>query len=383
MGKMLEGIKVLDLSMYVPGPCCTQLLSDLGAEVIKIEPAGNGDPCRVLPFFDQFNRGKKSVMINLKNHAGVEAFLKLAEKADVIVEGFRPGVVNKFGIGYDDVRKVNDKIVYCSISSFGQNGPLRDTVAHDINSIGMTGIQDLLRAENGMPVIPAITISDISSGILSAMGIVSALWQRTKKNIGQYLDMSMYESCFVFQQSLFGYLLEGDEFGAGKGPFNGGTACYNQYKTADEKYITIGAHEGHFWAGICKLTGKEHLINLQYALGKEGEKVKQEMQELFLTKTLAEWIKILGHHGLCVTPVLSLKEAIEEPHAKYRRVIISNTTNESVLRQLNCPIKGPGIDEPIVRPGPKLGEHVTEVFKEIGMDKEQIEKFFEAGAFRL
>ncbi|MCL4440845.1 MAG: CoA transferase [Firmicutes bacterium] len=383
MAKMLEGVKILDLSVYLPGPYCTMLLCDLGADVIKIEEPNQGDRLRELgkSFFSQINRGKRSVKINLKNTAGLEAFMKLAKNSDIILESFRPGVTKKLGIDYDAVRKINDRIIYCSISGFGQNGPMRDMPCHDLNIVGLTGIQDMMLIKGRSPVISSLSIADTASGSMSAVAILSALWQRANKKKGQYLDVSMYESCFSWQHFNASNLFDGLEYSAGEGVFNGGTAFYNLYETADGRYLSIGTLEPYFWSGLCKLIDKEHLLEKQFSIGEEADKVKDEMKEVFLTKTLNEWMNILGPAGLCVTPVLTLPESFEYPQAKFRNVLVSGGPNDAKLRQLNCPIKGDGIDEPVAGNGPKLGEHNIEVFMEIGLDKEQIMRLSDAGAF--
>ncbi|MGV8057001.1 MAG: CaiB/BaiF CoA transferase family protein [Smithellaceae bacterium] len=383
MAKMLEGVKILDLSMHLPGPYCTMLLCDLGADVIKIEDPIQGDLSRLtsLSFYSLLNRGKRSVKINLKNPAGVDAFLRLAKNSDVILDSYRPGVVKKLGIDYDAVSKINDRIIYCSISSFGQDGPMRDVPCHDLNALGMTGIQDMMRVKDGPMIVPSLAVADTSSGTLCAVAILSALLQRTRINKGQYLDVSMYESCFSWQHYNACNVLDGLELGSGEGLANGGAAAYTLYETADGKYISVAAFEQHFWVSLCKLLDKEHLANKQFALGEEGDKAKKEMRGVFLTRTRDEWMKILGPPGLCVAPVLSLKEAFEQPQAKFRNVLVSGGPNEPNLRQLNCPIKGRGIDEPVAKSGPKYGEHNMEVFMEIGMNKDQIKSLSDAGAF--
>jgi crotonobetainyl-CoA:carnitine CoA-transferase CaiB-like acyl-CoA transferase len=383
MSKLLEGIKVLDLSANYPGPYCTLLLSDLGADVIKIEVPALGDLTRSVKesFFQQLNRGKKSFAVNLKNPAGREAFLKLAKGADVILESFRPGVVKKLGIDYDAIRKINDQIIYCSISSFGQDGPTWDIPCHDLNIIGLVGVQDILRTKNGDPVLPAMQLADATCASLSAVAILSAVWQRTNKKKGQYLVMSMYESCMSLQHFAVSEVLEGGEVGAGMGMLNGGSPQYNVYRTSDGKYISVASAEPHFWAGVCKLLGREDLAKKQFLVGEEGERATKDLQKVFLTKTLDEWMGILGPAKLCVAPVLSLKEAIEYPQAKFRNVLVSGGTDQAGLRQLNCPIKGTDLDEPVAGRGPRLGEHNMELLIEAGMTREEIKVSSDAGAF--
>ncbi|MFZ5646477.1 MAG: CaiB/BaiF CoA transferase family protein [Bacillota bacterium] len=385
MGLMLKGVKILDLSTNLPGPYCTMLLSDLGADVIKVEEPRLGDNARVLggSFFDQLNRGKRSVKINLKNQAGREAFLKLAVRSDVVLESFRPGVVKRLGIDYEELKKVNERVIYCSISGFGQDGPMRDVPAHDLNIISMTGIQHMSGLKGGPPALPPVLIADTASGSHAALAIVSALWQREAGKKGQYLDISMYESCFAWQHFNAANHLSGFVYGGGEGILNGGAPCYNLYGTADGRHISIGAVEPHFWAGICRTIGKEHLTDKQFALGEEAHRAISELRELFLTRTSGEWMEILGPAGLCVAPVLTLKESLDHPQARHRNVLISGEDNGVKMYQINCPIKGPGIDEPMAARGPGLGEHNEEVFGEIGIDREEFESLKTRGAFSL
>ncbi len=383
MGKMLEGVRILDLSMNLPGPYCTMLLSDLGADVIKIEEPRIGDQARVLnePFFDQLNRGKRSVKLNLKNPAGREAFLELAKHSDAVLESFRPGVVKRLGVDYEAVSAVNRRIVYCSISGFGQDGPMKDVPCHDLNIISLTGIQHMTGVRGGPPVMPSVLIADTATGTLAALAIVSALWQRAVKDRGQYLDVSMYDSCFSWQHIHASFLLSGYEYGAGEGMLSGAAPSYNLYRAADGKYISIGAVEPHFWAGICRALNKDHLIGKQFASGEEAEEARKELQELFLTKTSDQWMEILGPPGLCVAPVLTLRESLDHPQARHRNVLVSTEVNGAVLSQLNCPIKGTGLQQPEARKGPVLGGHNSEVFREIGMSPEEIQGLEQRGAF--
>jgi len=383
VGGMLEGIRILDLSMNLPGPYCTMLLCDLGADVIKVEEPRVGDQARVLndPFFHQLNRGKRSVRINLKSPAGREAFLELARHADVVLESFRPGVVKRLGVDYEAVSGVNPRLVYCSISGFGQDGPMKDVPCHDLNIISLTGIQHLTGVRGGPPVVPPVLIADTATGTLAALSIVSALWQRTTKNRGQYLDISMYESCFSWQHIHASFLLSGLEYGAGEGMLSGAAPSYNLYRAADGRYISIGAVEPHFWAGICRLLNREDLIDKQFVLGDEAEKVREELQYLFLTRTSGQWMELLGPAGLCVAPVLSLKESLQQPQARHREVIISGQAEGEAISQLNCPVKGPGLDQPCAGKGPKLGEHNHEVLREAGLTEEEIKSLEKRGAF--
>jgi crotonobetainyl-CoA:carnitine CoA-transferase CaiB-like acyl-CoA transferase len=258
---------------------------------------------------------------------------------------------------------------------------MRDVPCHDLNIISMTGIQNMTGMKDGPPVIPSVLIADTATGTLAALAIVSALWQRAKKGTGQYLDVSMYDSCFAWQHIHTAQLMAGFEYGAGEGMLSGAAPCYNLYRAADGRYISIGAVEPHFWIGICKTLNREDLIDKQFSQGEEAETAKAELKKIFITKTSGQWMEILEPAGLCVAPVLSLRESLEHPQARHRKTIISSESNGFRISQLNCPIRGAGLDGPVAGNGPGLGEHNLEVFMEIGMNRQDIDDFHARGAF--
>ncbi|MFQ5842204.1 MAG: CaiB/BaiF CoA transferase family protein, partial [Thermodesulfobacteriota bacterium] len=313
MMKALDGVKILDLTRLLPGNFCTLLLADNGADVLKIEDTDRGDYGRWYPprvrtqsaYFLALNRNKKSMKLNLKTDEGKTIFMQLAQRSDVILEGFRPGVTDRLGIGYEAVRKVNSQIIYCSISGYGQDGPYRDKVGHDINYIGIGGILGITGQRDGPPVIPASQIADIGAGgMMATIGILMALLHQRKTGKGQYIDISMLDGV-VSWLSLFAsqYFVDGEIPKRGGMMLNGQFPCYRVYKTKDGNFITIGALEEKFWKNLCRALGREDLIPHQYAKGPQGNEVVSQLEEVFLTKTRDEWLEYLEGFEICHGPV--------------------------------------------------------------------------------
>jgi len=277
MMEALHGVKVLDLTRLLPGNFCTLLLADYGAEILKIEDTDRGDYGRWYPprvkeqsaLFIGLNRNKRSMKLNLKTDKGRGIFMQLVETSDVIVESFRPGVVDRLGIGYDAVRKVNQEIIYCSISGFGQDGPYRDKVGHDINYIGIGGILGITGQRGGSPVVPGTQVADIGAGgMMAVIGVLVALVHRQNTGKGQYIDISMLDGIVSWLSlSASKYFVDG-EIPCREGMMlNGQYPCYRVYKTKDGKYLTIGALEKRFWENLCRALEREDLIPQQYATG--------------------------------------------------------------------------------------------------------------------
>jgi len=271
MRQALENVRVLDLSRMLPGPFASMMLGDLGAEIIKVEEPRTGDPTRwSLPLiagqsaaFLQVNRNKKSIAIDLKRDEGREIFLKLAERADVVLDQFRPGVVDRLGVGYAAVSEVNPRIVYCSLTGFGQDGPHRDRSGHDLNYLALSGVLGLTTDERGKPVIPGVQVADLAGGMIAAYGIIAALYARERTGRGQFVDVSMYDVMMAMlpvpaAQYFAGATLKvGDKYGlSGAYPF------YNVYETGDGRFMTLGALEPKFWENFCRKAGREDLIAL-------------------------------------------------------------------------------------------------------------------------
>jgi crotonobetainyl-CoA:carnitine CoA-transferase CaiB-like acyl-CoA transferase len=386
----LQGIKVLDLSHMLPGPYCTMILADMGAEVLKVENPNGGDSFRNRkPFVKQegtaylmLNRNKKSIKLDLRTDEGKEIFLKLAEEYDVILEQFRPGVVKRLGIDYDTVSNRNRGIVYCSLSGYGQDGPYRDMPGHDINYLSISGLLDTIGVYKGAPVIPGIQIGDIGGGSLwAALSIVIALLGREKNGgQGQYLDVSMVD-CIVPWLTLFisSYFVDGQVPIRGETKGGGYYACYNIYETLDNRYVSLGAAEGKFWAGFCEAVGRADLIADQYAEEPRRIELIEEVRALMKTKTQAEWAELLGNKDVCFTPVKNVPEVFSDPHIQARNMVTQfQHPIEGQVSSLSFPVKFSATPAKVVTPPPLYGEHGEEVLTSIGYSDDQIKTLREA-----
>ncbi|NIS60006.1 MAG: CoA transferase [Proteobacteria bacterium] len=390
MMKALDGVKVLDLARLLPGNFCTLLLADYGADVLKIEDTERGDYGRWYPprvrtqsaYFLGLNRNKKSMKLNLKADEGKAIFMELVQKSDVILEGFRPGVTDRLGIGYDVVRRVNPAIIYCSISGFGQDGPYRDKVGHDINYIGIGGILGITGQRGGPPVIPASQIADIGAGgMMATIGILMALVHRRKTGKGQYIDISMLDGV-VFWLSLFAskYFFDAEIPERGGMMLNGELPCYRVYKTKDGKYITIGALEEKFWKNLCQALGRENLIPHQYATGSQGDEVVYQLEKVFLTKTRDEWVEYLDGLEICHGPVNNFQETFSDPQVLHRKMVLElDHPTEGHIKQLGFPIKFSETPGRIKLSSPGYGEHTKEVLLGLGYTDEKIEALEKSG----
>lgn len=390
----LEGVKVLDLTRLIPGAFCTAILGDAGAEVIKIEEVRIGDYERQIhPFngsmasrFLILNRNKKSVAINLKTDQGRKVFLKIVAGADVLIEGFRPGVMEKLGLDYKTLQQINSRLIYCAISSFGQDGPCRDVVAHDINILGMAGFFDITGVKDGPPVISGVQIADSISSMYGALGILMALVMRERTQTGQYIDISMFDGVMSWIFDAARYAFAGERVpGRGKGRLWGGFPNYNLYETLDGKFITVGSLETKFKNALLKKFGRQDLMDESKSVtstraGENDAKISAFLKETFLTKTRDEWIRELGRLNICIGPVNSIEEALEHPQALFRKMVVEDTRSfSSHIRQIGSALK---FSDACRKPAPKLGEHTREILVGIGYGKEELEELEKSGIIR-
>ena len=386
----LEGVRVLDLSRLLPGPYCTQILADLGAEVIKVEEPTLGDYMRWFPplvggvsaFYLMVNRNKKSITLNLKNPKGREAFMRLAKAADVIVEGFRPGVAKRLGVDYESVKSVNPRIIYCSITGYGQTGPYKDQAGHEINYLAYAGVLSLTGQRGGPPAIPGVQVADLAGALYAAISILAALRHRDRTGTGQYIDVSILD-CVV---SLL-CLQAGFYFATGRPPLRGefmlqgGVPCYNIYRTSDGKYIAVGAVEEQFWKNLCKALGLEEFTDYEYAVGKDKEKVYQALAKKFESKTRDEWVEELKNVDCCCTPIYTLDEVFSDKHV-LSRGILEEIEDEQLgkIKVIGYPARL-GSTPAVVRSSPpSLGEHTEEILASLGYTEREIEEMRREGA---
>ncbi len=391
----LEGIKILDLTRLLPGPYGTMLLGDLGAEVIKIEEPERGDYYRwTPPYLNKvssrhllLNRNKKSITLNLKAPEGKNILLKMVEQgADVLIEQFRPGVMDRLGVGYEDLKKVNPRIIYCSLTGYGQNGPYRDMASHDVNYIGLGGILGLTGPKGGPPVIPGIQIADlVGGGLYSVIGILAALTARQKTGRGQFIDISMFDGIVsLLTDGALAYFADGRAPGPGERRLTGGLPQYQVYQTKDGKYLAVGANEEKFWANLCRLIGKPEWAE---KIPREGEpraeEMIKEMAAVFRTRTRKEWLDLLMHEDACVSAVQSLDEVFADPHVLSRQMLVETEhPRAGRVRQIGIPIKFSETPGEIRGPAPEFGEHTEEILQGLGCTREEIEGFRKAEIIR-
>jgi crotonobetainyl-CoA:carnitine CoA-transferase CaiB-like acyl-CoA transferase len=355
----LEGLRVIDLSLFLPGPYLTLALADHGAEVIKVEPPGEGDPTRHLGlsdggstvYFRNLNRGKKSVVMDLKRAEEREALLTLCESADVFVESFRPGVVERLGVSYEQVRARNPRIVYCSISAFGQQGPLRDRPAHDLAVESLSGVISLNLGVDGKPAIPALPVADLLCALQGLSGILMALLRREQTGQGDYLDMAMYDATLAGTANILGpTLAENRQPVARHERTTGGSAFYRLYQSADGRYLALGGQEMKFVRNLLGALGRLDLAPLCEKPGPHQQPVMDLLEQTFRAKTLEQNLAFLAPLDVCYAPVHTLPEALDAAADKLLR-------DEHGRRHLAPPIRFR--HEP-ARPNlrePKLGEH--------------------------
>ncbi len=377
----LEGIRVLDLSQLYPGPLCTMVLADLGAEVIKVEPPGTGDHARTFRFlFNQINRNKKSIALNLKHPGAQEAFRRLARTADVVVEGFRPGTTARLGVDYETLKALNPRIIYCSISGFGQDGPYRDRPGHDINYMAMGGVLGLTRDKEGNPVVPGFEVADIASALNSVIAIQAALLARDKTGEGQYVDIAMLDCVVFLLHNSIGPYLETGEVPT-INPLHA-TPHYGIFETADAKYLVIGiAHEDWFWNGLCDALGLEDAKGLntpQRILGKA--ELLPRVEEAVAKLNLEEALRLLGANDVPCCALPRIDEALDDPQVRHRGMVVRVGEGEGAIRQLGSPYKLSRTPPRFLTPPPELGQHSEELLREIGMEEEEICRLREEGA---
>lgn len=367
----LQGIRVLDLTRMLPGPFCTLLLADWGADVVMIEQPSEAaiGPKRKDFFID---RNKRSLSLNLKDLRGRDLFHRLAASADVVVEGFRPGVPARLGVNYNALRKINPGLVYCSISGFGQDGPYRMRVGHDINYIAIGGLLSLTGRKDEDPVIPGTQVADIGGGGFMAAGsILAALFYRERTGQGQYIDVSMTDGALAFNAIAWHeYFSKGTPPSRGGHRLLGSVPCYNVYRTADDRHITIGALEPKFWAVLCRKLGREDLIDLQFD---DSGDTMAEMQRIFRSKRLEEWDALLAEEDVCYAPVLDLCETAQNEQVLYREMVVPvETPGHAVSAQVGITPKfslSPGR----IRLGPpQPGRDAYSVLTELGLEPAEI-----------
>ncbi len=389
----LDGVRVLDLSRLLPGGFCSLLLADAGADVIKVEDTGMGDYVRWSPpyvgtdehqglgtrsaLYLALNRGKRSIRLDLKSEGGREALLRLAEEADVVLESFRPGVLDRLGCGYEALRERNSRIVYCAITGYGQSGPNTARAGHDTNYLALGGLLGLTGAADGPPVQAAGQVADLGGGgLMGVFGILAALWERERSGEGQFVDVSMTDGAQSWLAMVAGaFLADGRVPHRGQEMLNGGVACYLPYECADG-WVSVGALEPKFWQAFCAGVERPDLLEHQFAQPEsEGH---ARIAEVFAGRSKAEWAAFNDEHDCCIEPVLDLDEALGSDLTRERDMVVElDQPQVGPVRLLGMPVKFSRTPGDATRPAPALGEHTEDVLRTAGIDADAL---LESGA---
>jgi len=391
----LEGIRVLDLSRLLPGGFCSLLLADFGADVVKVEDTGMGDYIRWSPpyyegahdsaksaLFLSLNRNKRSIRLDLKSDGGREALLALVRESDVVLESFRPGVLDRLGVGYERMREENPGIVYCAISGYGQTGPKRDASGHDMNYLGLIGLLGLTGERGGEPVQAAGQIADLGGGaLMAAFGIMAALHEREQSGEGQLVDVSMADGALSWLSMVAAtHFADGTVPHRGELPLAGALVCYRPYECSDG-WVSLGALEPKFWQAFCRGVDREDLIASQFE--RPGSQAHSEVCDIFKARSRADWEAFASSHDCCLEPVLELDEALSSELVAERGMVveIEQPGVEQPIRQLGLPVKlsrTPG--EHARLPGPALGEHTEELLLAAGYSEAEVADLLDSGA---
>jgi alpha-methylacyl-CoA racemase len=390
----LGDIRVLDLSRLLPGGFCSLLLADFGAEVLKVEDTGMGDYIRWSPPFYEgvdesaksalflaLNRGKRSIRLDLKSEAGREVLLRLVREHDVLLESFRPGVMERLGVGYERLREENPRLVYCAITGYGQDGPHTARSGHDMNYLGLNGLLGLSGDAGGPPVQSAGQIADLGGGaLMAAFGILAALRERERSGEGQLVDVSMFDGSLAWLALVAAkYLADGAAPGRGELELAGGVVCYRPYACRDG-WVTLGALEPKFWQEWCRGVGREDLVEKQFE--RPGSEAYAEVERIFLERTREEWRAFGSEHDCCLEPVLSLDEALDSELVQAREMVLGvrQPGAKAPVRLLGVPVKLSRTPGAPAGPGPALGEHTEQVLASLGHSPEEIADLLESGS---
>jgi len=385
----LQGLRVVDLSLFLPGPLMTQFMADHGAEVIKIESLHAGEPNReigakrdgVSVYFANTHRGKKSLALNLKDPAGVEILLRLAARSDVLVEAFRPGVAERLGIGYRQVAARAPRIVYASIAAFGQSGPYRDLAAHDLATEAMAGVLSLNRGADGKPAIPALANADMLASMMTLAGVLMALYRRKETGKGDYLDMAMADSLLACLPNSMGTAMtERRQPVLGEERALGGNALYNIYETKDGDYIVLAGQEPKFARNLLEPLGRPDLVTLcELPPGPGQNPVREFLSIIFKEKNKTEWVEWFRGRDIAFAPMRTLPEVLEDPHFKARGMVLKDARGWD---HLGVPIRF--ADEP-ARPdfaAPGHGQHTNDILRSLGYAESDIASLNATGVVR-
>ena len=388
----LKGLKILDFTTLLPGPYATMMLADMGAEVLRVLSGSYPDMASFLPPFlpgsdlscnvAYLGRGKRCLNLNLKMTSAVGIVNRLIKKYDIVIEQFRPGVMAKLGLGYEDLKAVNPSLIYCSLTGYGQTGPLKNRAGHDINYLARSGLMNYSGTKDKGPSLTGMQIADVASGSNnSVIGILAAVIHRKNTGKGQYIDISMTDGVMAFNSMMATTYLAGAAEPQREQELLNGGSLYDFYETKDGRHISFGGLEAQFFATFCRIIGREDLIPYGI-ITPNTEKVKKEIRDIFLQKTQDQWTEIFSQVDACVEPVLSLAEAIADENTRVREMVVEfDLPSGEKLKQIANPIKFSATKPDYRSIGCSAGTHTYEVLIENGYTEEQISDYKKEGVF--
>jgi len=389
MNQPLEGIRVLDLTRLLPGPLCSLFLADLGADIVKIEAPMGGDYARWMPplrqqmgaAFAAMNRNKRSLALDLKKEAGAEAFRRMVKKADVVLEGFRPGVMERLGLGYESLKAIQPKLIYCAISGYGQDGPMAKRAGHDINYQAISGVLERNGSVESGPMVTGIQPGDVAGGSMSAVAsILAALFRRERTQQGAFCDVSMTDNLLPFLSMELGNLAAGHQDARGEGPITGGIPCYGVYKCGDGKFLSVGSLEPKFWKTFVEAIGCPELVTEGMETGKKGAEIRQKVEAILSQKTRDEWVTFFEQVDACVEPVLEMDELTSHPHHVARENFVTHEhPTEGTFQLPRSPFRLSEYIPPPHTGAPALGEHSKKLLSSFDFSDEEVESLVEQG----
>ena len=383
----LSGIRVLDFTRLLPGPFCTQLLADFGADVLKIEDTVVGDATRLMPpfvggshaaAFLALNRNKRSFAVNLKSDDGRNLAAQLAATADVVIEGFRPGVMARLGLDFETLRSQNPRLVYCALTGYGQDGPWASKAGHDLNYMALAGALELGTAGSADPVVPGLQVADLSGALYATIGILLALLGRERSGAGQFVDIAMHDAVVSLLGMSAAADLAGERQRRGCGLLSGALPNYTIYRTSCGRHMAVGALEPKFVMVLCMAVERPDLINdlslgMAVPTGHAFDQAAAALTELFASRSFEDWTALFADLDGCVTPVLSVEEALVSAHAQARELLVNFTHPVAGEHAYVAPVPKLGATPGTLRTGaPALGQHTTDVLTELGLDAERI-----------
>lgn len=394
MSAPLTSLKILDFTTLLPGPFASMMLADMGAEVVRVEAPHRPDGIRFVPPFDEdisawhgvLNRSKRSLALDLKQPGATEVVKRLVGEGgyDIVLEQFRPGVMERLGIGYEVLRQVNPRLIYCAITGYGQTGPYKDRAGHDNNYLAMAGVMSHTGRREGGPVPLGVQIADVGGGSLGATtAVLAAVIERTHSGEGQLVDVSMFDMAVAWHSHVISQYLVGGMVPERESWHLNGGSFYDYYETADGRFLSVGSLEPKFWTGFCHAIGRPDLVNAGLTPdAATQQRVKAEVRQVVGERPLSHWTALFAELDVCVEPVLTVPEMLDHPHTQARKLVVHvPKPNGQSQAQIAMPIKFSRSHSNYKHIGAHLGAHTDEILTEIGYNESDIDRLRQKGVF--